>query len=59
MNQITSLQQQQNQAQQVTKKDPQVPIFRETRGKRRKVLKEINVGDNYRINSRKKRRKIY
>jgi hypothetical protein len=31
-----------------------VPIFRETRGKRRKVLKEINVGDNYRINSRKK-----
>jgi hypothetical protein len=36
-----------------------VPIFRETRGKRRKVLKEINVGDNYRINSRKKRRQIY
>jgi hypothetical protein len=27
--------------------------------KKRKVLKEINVGDNYRINSRKKRRQIY
>jgi hypothetical protein len=29
------------------------------KGKKRKVLKEINVGDNYRINSRKKRRQIY
>jgi hypothetical protein len=54
LNQITSLQQQQNQTQQITKKESQMTILRMTKGKRKHVLKKNKVGDTYRINDRKK-----
>jgi hypothetical protein len=54
LNQITSLQQQQNQTQQLTKKESQMTILGMTKGKRKNVLKKTKVGDTYRINDRKK-----